>query len=145
MRSEICRTSTVKRTRLLDSDSFVRLIWWLMRLVKPIFMAVLAVGLAAYAFDCGAATPELAMQCCNSMPCSSQGHHGQDCCETMTAMHAPFVQSSSPQSIPYSAVLLAVLMPFDESQGIDSSASTIADHSHAPPVGYSPTVLPLRI
>jgi thiol-disulfide isomerase/thioredoxin len=63
-----------------------------MNLAKPILVALLAVALAVYAFDCGAMTmPEQAMQCCNFMPCSSQGHRGQDCCKTMPAMHAPFV------------------------------------------------------
>jgi len=43
-----------------------------------------------------ATTPEQAMQCCNSMPCSSHGHeHSQDCCKTTQAMHRPFVQPSS--------------------------------------------------
>jgi hypothetical protein len=39
---------------------------------RAAFAALLVVALAAYAFDCGAAAnPEQAMQCCNSMPCSS--------------------------------------------------------------------------
>jgi hypothetical protein len=117
-----------------------------MRLAKPIFVALLAVGLAAYAFDCWAATtPEQAMQCCNSMPCSSQGHHGQDCCKTMPAMHAPFVQPSLVHGIPYSPVVVAVLTTPDQFHGEDSSASTIAEHSHAPPIGYSSAPPPLRI
>ena len=88
-----------------------------MRLAKPIFLALLTVAVASYAFDCGAtATPEQAMECCNSMPCSSQGHHGQDCCKTMPAMHAPFVQPSSVHGISYSPVVVAVLTTFDESQ-----------------------------
>ena len=63
----------------------------MMRFAKPIFLAVLSIALAAYAFDCGAATtPEQAMKCCDSMSCSSHGHHAQDCCKTMPAMHAAF-------------------------------------------------------
>src|SRR6266436_3876939 len=39
-----------------------------MRLAKPTFLAILAVALAAYAFDCGATTtPEQAMHCCKTM------------------------------------------------------------------------------
>src|SRR5215472_11098334 len=73
-------------------------------------VAVLGVALAAYALDCsGMTTPEQAMQCCNSMPCSSQSDHAQDCCKTMPAMHAPFVQPSSTSSIAPPAVQLAVL------------------------------------
>src|SRR4029077_20582063 len=55
-----------------------------MRLAKPILLAVLTLALAAYAFDCGATTPEQAVACCNSMACSSHGHHGPACYKTMT-------------------------------------------------------------
>jgi hypothetical protein len=42
-----------------------------------VLLTSLAVALAAYAFDREAATtPEQAVQCCNSMHCSSHGHHG---------------------------------------------------------------------
>jgi hypothetical protein len=117
-----------------------------MRFARPVLMVVLGVALAVYAFDCGAmTTPEQAMQCCNSMPCSSQGHHGQDCCKTMPAMHAPFVQPSFAHGIPYSPVVVAVLTTFDESHGAGSSDRIIAQLSHAPPIGYSPAPLPLRI
>jgi hypothetical protein len=118
----------------------------MMRLAKPIFLAVLAVSLAAYAFDCGAATtPEQAMQCCNSMPCSSNGHHAQDCCKTMQAMHAPFVQASSVHGVSYSPLVLAVLPATGESHALDSSNRAIAAHCHAPPILHTPAPLPLRI
>jgi hypothetical protein len=59
-------------TSILNTSNLLR-----MRFAKPILLAALAVALAAYAFDCGAlGTPEQAMQCCNSMPCSSHGHRG---------------------------------------------------------------------
>lgn len=117
----------------------------MMRLVKPIFLALLTVALAAYAFDCGATTPEQAMECCNSMPCSSQGHHGQDCCKIMPAMHAPFVQPSLVHGVPNLPVKVAVLQTFDGSHGLDLSARIIPEHSHAPPVVSTPTPPPLRI
>jgi hypothetical protein len=117
-----------------------------MRFAKPTLIVVLGVALGAYAFDCGAmTTPEQAMQCCNSMPCSSQGHHGQDCCKTMPAMHAPFIQPSFVHGIQYSPVVVAALNTSDESQCVDSTGSTVAEHSHAPPIGNSPAPLPLRI
>jgi hypothetical protein len=117
-----------------------------MRFARQILMGVLAVALAVYAFDCPATTtPEQAMQCCNSMPCSSQGHHGQDCCKTMQAMHAPFVQPSFVNSISYSPVAVAVLDSFDEFRGVDSSAHTLAELSNAPPTINSPIPPPLRI
>jgi len=117
----------------------------MMRLAKPIFLGILAVALAAYAFDCGAATPEQAMQCCNSMPCSSHGHHAQECCKTVPSMHAPFVQSSSVHGVSASPVVFAVLPAAGKSHVVDSSNRVIAAHCHAPPIRYAPTPLPLRI
>jgi hypothetical protein len=109
-------------------------------------MAALAVALAAYAFDCGAATtPEQAMQCCKSMPCSSHGQHSQDCCKTMSMTHAPFVQPSSVHGISFSPVVFAVMPAARESHGLDSAVRSIATHCHAPPIFYSPGPRPLRI
>jgi hypothetical protein len=117
-----------------------------MRLGKPIFLAVLAVALAAYASDCGAATtPEQAMQCCNSMPCSSHGHHGQDCCKTMAAIHAPFVQPSSVHGVSSPPLVFALLAAAGKSQAADSSGRVIAAHCHTPPILYGSAPLPLRI
>ena len=68
-----------------------------MRFAKQIVMTVLGIALVAYALDCSAmVTPQHAVECCQSMGCSSQGHTSEDCCKTMPAMHAPFVQPSSP-------------------------------------------------
>ena len=117
-----------------------------MRLAKPIFLAVLTVALAAYAFDCGAAmTPEQAMQCCNSMPCSSHDHDGQDCCKTMPAMRAPFVQPSSVHGVSYSPLVFAVLPAVSESHGMESADRAIVAQSHAPPILGTLVPLPLRI
>lgn len=51
-----------------------------MRFTKSIFLAVMVIAFAAYAFDCLAmSTPEAAMQCCETMHCSSHGHeHSQN-------------------------------------------------------------------
>jgi hypothetical protein len=118
----------------------------MMRLAKPILLAVLAVTLAAYAFDCGAArTPEQAMQCCNSMSCSSHGHHAQDCCKTMPSMHAPFVQPSSMHGVSYSPLVFAVLPATGKSHPVNSSNPVIAAHCHAPTIRYDPAPLPLRV
>jgi len=117
-----------------------------MRLAKPIFLAVLAAALAAYAFDCGAATtPEQAMQCCHSMQCPSHGHHAQDCCKAMPSMHAPFAQPSSVHGVSYSPLVFAVLPATGESLALGSSNRVIAAHCHAPPIHCAPAPLPLRI
>jgi hypothetical protein len=116
-----------------------------MRVAKPILLAAMVVALALYTFDCGAAaTPEQAMQCCDSMPCASQGHHGQDCCETMPSMHAPFVQPSSGHGVSISPAVFVVVPAADERAGVDSSR-VIAAYGHAPPILYAPVALPLRI
>ena len=118
-----------------------------MRLDKPIFLALLSITLVAYAFDCGAATtPEQAMQCCNSMPCSSHGHeHSQDCCKTMPTMHAPFVQPTAVHDVSSTVVVFAVLPATGKPYAVDSSYRVIAAHCHAPPIFYAPVHLPLRI
>jgi hypothetical protein len=117
-----------------------------MRFYKAMLLPMLAAALAVYALDCdAAATPEQAMHCCDSMSCSPQGHQGQDCCATMPTMHAPFVQSSSVQGTLFSPAMFAVLPVFGEADRAVSSALSIAEHSHAPPVVLLFSSLPLRI
>jgi len=117
-----------------------------MRFGRAVFMAALTVVLTVYAFDCGGmTTPEQAMRCCDRMPCSSQGHHGQDCCKTMPAMHAPFVQPPSVHRTGFSLNALAVLPALSESFGSASSACNLSTNCHAPPLFHSPPPLPLRI
>ena len=118
----------------------------MMHSIRPLFVAIFALALGAYAFDCEAATtPEQAMQCCKSMHCSSHGHHGQDCCKTMPTMHAPFVQPSSVHGVSFSPVVFAVMAASWECRDLDSFARSIAAHCHAPPIFYSPASPPLRI
>src|SRR6516164_259544 len=117
-----------------------------MRFGQSILAAVVALSFVAYAFDCAEmTTPEQAMQCCNSMPCSSQGHHGQDCCKTMPSMHAPFVRSSVGHSAGFSLHGVAVLPVSNEPIEIVSSARNITSHWHAPPGLLRQSALPLRI
>jgi hypothetical protein len=85
------------------------------------------------------------MQCCNSMPCSPHGHDGQDCCKAMPAMHAPFVQPSFVNGVQHPLVIVAALAASDESHDLDSSARTLVEYSHAPPIVYSVPSLPLRV
>jgi hypothetical protein len=117
-----------------------------MRILKSIFLVAFVVALAVYSFDCGAAmTPEQAMKCCDSMPCSSQGQHGQDCCNTMPSMHASFVQPTSAARISFVPVLFAVLQALMDSHGEDPSDRVIAAFVHAPPISSSSASIPLRI
>src|SRR2546430_5823658 len=81
-----------------------------MGLFRPILVAVVGLALASHAFDCfAAANTEQAMQCCNSMHCSSHAHHGQDCCKRMPSVRSPFVQPSSVHGVSFSPTLLAVM------------------------------------
>jgi hypothetical protein len=117
-----------------------------MRLLKPVVMLVLVVALAAYALDCGAmTTPEQAMQCCTSMPCSPHGHDGQDCCKEMPAMHAPFVQSASTHSVSQTHAISAVLTQLQASGSAWPDHGTVGGWSHAPPIVTLPKFSPLRI
>jgi hypothetical protein len=118
-----------------------------MRFTKPMLLAVVAIALAVYAFDCLAmSTPEQAMQCCDSMPCSSHGHqHSQECCKTMPSMHAPFVQPASTHGSSFTLVFVAALATFNASHGLYSPAGVLTAHCHAPPISQIAASSPLRI
>lgn len=119
-----------------------------MRLGRPIPMLVLALALAAYGFDCPAASsPDEAMQCCDDMPCPSHGHDGsQDCCNTAQATHAPFVKQASISTAHFSPVLGFVMLPFSNPETLDfSTEPSSAAFSHSPPISPPGTLSPLRI
>src|SRR5215469_3946562 len=117
-----------------------------MRFGKPILVAAIGVLLVAYAFDCAEmTTPEQAMQCCNSMPCSPQEHHeGQDCCKTMQSTQFPFVQPPTTNA-GFSLDMLAVLPASQDSIDLRSSARSIRADWHAPPPLFSRSPQQLRI
>jgi hypothetical protein len=115
-----------------------------MGFAKPILMVILAVALAAYGFDCSPMTTSVeAMQCCDSMACSSSAPMGQDCCKTMTAAHVPFLPLFSMQGI--APVSVAVLPISNESAATSFSEGVIASQAKAPPIFAPPASPPLRI
>src|SRR6516225_7929003 len=117
-----------------------------MRFANPILVSVVAILLGVYAFDCDTmTTPEQAMQCCNSMPCSPQAHHGEDCCKSMPSMHSPFVQVSALHGADFSLHMLEMLPTSIEFSSPTSTASSIAALCHAPPISGPPSPLQLRI
>src|SRR5262245_7307054 len=121
-----------------------------MRVARPILMVVITVALSAYSIDCSlAATPEEAMRCCDTMSCSSHGHHhSNDCCKTMPSTHSPFVQSlSASVHNEHQSLLLDAFLPAGGSaQDLDFSAQTLlVARSHAPPILQSTVIAPLRI
>jgi len=111
-------------------------------------MIVVALALVAYGLDCPAtSTADEAMQCCDTMSCSPDGHeHSEDCCKTMQVTHSPFVQTNSLHSAPVSFVLFAILPVVSNSHNLDfSTHSILTAHSHAPPISQSAVEAPLRI
>jgi hypothetical protein len=90
-------------------------------------------------------TPEQAMQCCNSMPCSPQGHHGQDCCKTMPSLQAPFAQPPSGHVISLDHVAITSTPRSGECPLVDSSACDVLTVDHSPPILYSASAVPIRI
>jgi hypothetical protein len=118
-----------------------------MRFAKIIFLAAMAIVFATYAFDCLAmSTPEAAMQCCETMHCSSHSHeHSQECCKTMPSMQAPFVRPASTQTPSLSLVFVAMLPDFSASQAPDSPSNVLTAQCHAPPIPHSAAPSPLRI
>ena len=117
-----------------------------MRFAKPILVAVLGLAFAAYGFDCSPMTsPDQAMECCNSMNCS-QGMHGEDCCQTGTSVHAPFVQTAQIHSIAFAPPAFAVLPAFIDMNSIDHADERAALPFHDPPLIFDSTApLQLRI
>src|SRR5437016_13127924 len=117
-----------------------------MGLFRPILVAVVGLALASHAFDCfAAANTEQAMQCCNSMHCSSHAHHGQDCCKRMPSVRSPFVQPSSPHGMSFPPTLLAVMPSRGELPVFDFSARILPAHSHAPSIIFSSAPVPILI
>jgi hypothetical protein len=118
-----------------------------MRFIKPIVVAVMAIAFATYAFDCLAmSTPDAAMQCCNTMPCSPHSHeHSQECCKTMPSMHSAFVQPASAHALSFSTIFVAVLPRFNASQVLNSPSNVLTAQCHAPPLPQAAAPSPLRI
>ena len=66
-----------------------------MGVARRILAGVFVIAFASYASDClSMTTPEQAMQCCRSMHCPTHGHQGMGCCESMSRLHATFLQPS---------------------------------------------------
>ena len=124
----------------------MRLVCLEMRFARHIAIAILAVALAAYGFDCsGITTTEQAMQCCNSMPCSSQSHHGEDCCKTMPTSHAPFVQTALVHGRAAYSPVVALLPALPGSSEWSISVRIASTDFHPPPIFRSTAPKPLRI
>ncbi|HLY98439.1 MAG TPA: hypothetical protein VKT33_05170 [Candidatus Angelobacter sp.] len=120
-----------------------------MRKARPILVALIAVVLAVYASDCSAmASPEQAMQCCQSMgmECASHGLSAMDCCSSMQSAQAPFVMSAAPSHDSFATLLVFAVLPAENlSAELNSSGELLTAQSHAPPIFNLSAPLPLRI
>ena len=117
-----------------------------MRIAGPILVIVLAVAFATYGLDCFAmTTPAQAMQCCRSMPCSSHGHSGQDCCKRMSAGHSPYLQPSPQRGTSSGHVVIVLSAESPEPPGLESPTFKVAARCHPPPLSCVPASAPLRI
>ena len=117
-----------------------------MRFVGRLLLTVLTFAIVGCSLDCvGMTTPKQAMQCCNSMPCHSRGHHGQDCCKSMASIHPALGQPSSVQSASFSPIALGAVEALHQSEACVFSSRVIAEEAHAPPFLGSAAPLPLRI
>lgn len=115
-----------------------------MRLTKTFSLVVLALSLSSYAVDCSALqSPQAAMHCCASMPCS-HGHGQQDCCKNMPSMHVPFVQPASLHNIRFSFFIAAALPAVANSKASDRSTLFASVYCHAPPI-LPASLSPLRL
>jgi hypothetical protein len=117
-----------------------------MRLTRTILLTAIVVALATYAIDCSdIVSPEQAMQCCNTMPCSPHAH-GKNCCESMPSTHSPFVQSASVGKITVPLLARAVLPAHAAHPEIPFAADVTVAQYHAPPILLDTLALsPLRI
>lgn len=136
------------KLHLLDMPCRTACSLLLMRLTRAIYIFALVAGLAVYSLDCFAAsTPDDAMQCCDNMPCPQHSHDAsQDCCQNMSSLQAPFIQSHIVDISGQALVVLAVLPAVDAFQPLASSTSILfAQHSHAPPLLPIASATPLRV
>jgi hypothetical protein len=117
-----------------------------MRFARPILIAMLGFAFAAYGFDCSPMiSPDQAMECCDSMDCS-HGMQGEDCCQTGTSVHAPFVQPASLHSVVFPPLALATLPVSAHFDLTDHSDGRSALRFHDPPLFFDSTPsLQLRI
>jgi hypothetical protein len=117
-----------------------------MAVVKRIVLMVAVVALAIYGLDCMAmTTPEQAMQCCNSMPCSTTGHHGQDCCKMMPLVNAAFLRSPYRSIAPVAHMVGTAISGVANASAALHESASVSPLSHAPPIRNSPASLPIRI
>jgi hypothetical protein len=117
-----------------------------MRLARATLLTAIVLALATYAVDCSSiVSPDQAMQCCKTMPCSPH-NHGKNCCETMPSTHSPFVQSASQSKLTISLLGYAASPAHAAHPPTRLGADIIVAQYHGPPsLPESSASSPLRI
>lgn len=134
-RTEPTRLTRREAERYLISVSFGR----------SVSLTLLAFALATYGFDCWAeSSPQQAMRCCHSMPCSHSGKQHEDCCRSMPTVHGPFVQSPAVHNIALVDVASAITSTY-QLVGVDPEPATVRVNSHGPPGAPLRVASPIRI
>jgi hypothetical protein len=117
-----------------------------MGFLKSTVVGLIAVALMSYGFDCLAmTTPKEAMQCCTTMHCSPQEHHGQDCCNASRSVRLPFVTSASVHTVSLNPAPSVEVAADKESPRALYGFIAMSAHCHAPPRSHGPTLTPIRI
>jgi hypothetical protein len=115
-----------------------------MHFARPILIVVLGFVFAAYGFDCSPImSPDQAMECCDSMNCS-HGMHGEDCCQTGTSIHVPFVQPASMHSVAFAPLDFVVQPASILISSIDHMDERAALRVHDPPLIFH-SIAPLQL
>ena len=118
-----------------------------MRLGRLSLMVAVVAALAAYAIDCsGMSGSDAAMQCCETMPCASQGAgHSQDCCKSMPSAQAPFMRAQRAPELSPSLMLVGISPGVIGVEALDLGRLAVASGEHGPPLFEPQSPTPLRI
>lgn len=118
-----------------------------MRLAKTVLLTAVVVVLSTYAVDCSAmVTPMQMMQCCRTMHCNHHQGNQQNCCQTMSSTHSPFVKTIKIEAPAVPALLVAMVPSQVASAMMAPHADALMVISHSPPISPPITsVSPLRI
>ncbi len=112
---------------------------------KAILCAVIVASLAAYAYDClPMTTAQQAMDCCHSMPCSTQAHKGKDCCQSMAANQVAFALPTLVHHISLHPPVAGIASPVRPS-ALACSGRMIAEQNESPPGFHTSISPPIRI
>lgn len=115
-------------------------------MARALLVTAIVAALAGYAIDCSTiVSPDQAMQCCKTMPCTPHSS-GKNCCDTTPSTHPPFVQAASLSKATLSLVSYFSVPTLTSHLPIRSGADiTVAQYQSPPPLLEFSSNSPLRI